>query len=142
MTSDFSPNCPKYLKQFAIFAMESLDILRLRGNVEIEYVQGSLEDESYGCCVGDNRETTIYIASQSNGESVSREQKLKTLAHELVHAKQYLTRELISSESDEYAGRWKGKMVRENEYSHFLLPWEVEAEAAEQPIYDLWKSSL
>ena len=134
----FSNNTPKYIKDFTNFAVRELGVDSLRGQIDFEYINGSQEDDSYGCCFGDQREVSVHIATQSAGKSVSKEQKLKTIAHELVHAKQYLTRKLVSCEEEEYAGKWKGELVGISEYSHFLLPWEIEAEEAEQPMYDSW----
>lgn len=55
--------------------------------------------------------------------SLSTEEKLKTLAHELVHVKQYSCGYLNESMT-----RWRGKKVNLSELDYENIPWEIEAE--------------
>ena len=78
-----SNNMPKYMEEFAYFAMMYLGIHKLRGEIEIKLSKRNLAEESFGLCWGDRRECEVQIASKQWGEPVSRENKLKTIAHEL-----------------------------------------------------------
>ena len=134
----FTRNAPNYMTEFATFACRYLGLDRLRGSIEIDYRYGALDEECFGQCWGDTRECEIQIASKQWGEKISREEKLMTLAHELTHARQYLTRELVAKNSDEYVSRWRGKDVPYDPATESTQPWEVEASEYEQLIYDAW----
>lgn len=137
----FNTSAPKYMTEFATFACQYLGLHRLRGSIEIEYKYGALEDEVYGLCWGDARECTIQIGTRQWGESISKKEKMMTLAHELTHAKQYLTKALVASNTDEYVTRWHGKDICYNPKTERNQPWETEASEYEQLIYDAWIES-
>ena len=60
---------------------------------------------------------------------------MRTLAHEMVHAKQYIFGEL-----DGYSDSWKGSDV--NYYSYEDSPWEKEAYKLEEILYEkFWKKT-
>lgn len=52
---------------------------------------------------------------------------LSTLAHEMVHVKQYLNGEL-----NEEMTLWKGKKVDSDNMDYWIHPWEIEAHGVEQ----------
>lgn len=141
MQLTFNASAPKYLTEFATFACQYLGLDRLRGEIEIEYKYGSLDEEVYGLCWGDSSECTIHLASQQWGAAIPRKEKLMTLAHELTHAKQYLTRELIARNTDEYVTRWHGKDIPFNPKTESKQPWETEATKYEHLIYEAWVNS-
>ena len=61
---------------------------------------------------------------------------IKTLAHELVHVKQFALGEM-----SEFHDRWRdGVDYKDTEY--FDLPWEIEARMMEHVLYDKYKNSL
>lgn len=64
--------------------------------------------------------------------------QLLTLAHELVHAKQFTKNELgtTTNKNNQRLTKWQGKLVNESVQSYFDLPWEIEAHGRE---YGLWK---
>lgn len=64
------------------------------------------------------REFTIEIYKEQNEEEL-----LMTLAHEMIHVKQYAYKEL-----NEEMTKWKGKMVCSRSISYDDHPWEIEAE--------------
>ena len=63
----------------------------------------------------------------------SEEEKLKTLAHELVHVRQYARNEL----NDEM-NTWKGRKVDSDAIDYDDQPWEVEANKLGNEIYELY----
>lgn len=133
----FSNNMPKYMRVFAHFAAREIGLDRLRGDVTI-VLKPQLEGNCFGLCWGDNREAEVHIASRQWGMTISKEDKLKTLAHELVHAKQYLKRELQASDVDGYVSRWRGRNLSYDPRNENEMPWEKQAYAVEQPIFDKW----
>lgn len=63
---------------------------------------------------------------------------LRTLAHELVHVKQYARKELIDMCSGNYQ-MWNKVMYNENIVGYKNLPWEKEAIEREKELYVLWR---
>ena len=131
---------PKYMERFIHFACEELGLNYLRGDISV-YVSRRLDEESFGLCWGDRSEAEIHIANTQWGESISREDKLKTLAHELTHAYQYLTGALkCDISSDVFKSTWHKKVYRYLPEEEADLPWEIEARKQEERIYKKWVS--
>lgn len=63
----------------------------------------------------------------------SEEEKLKTLAHELVHVRQYARNEL----NDEM-NTWKGRKVDSDAIDYDDQPWEIEANQLGNELYELY----
>jgi hypothetical protein len=70
-----------------------------------------------------------------------RRAQLLTLAHELVHMKQYAKNQLgscwwlIADNKITYHTTWKKKVFNENKKHYFDLPWEIEANGREYGLY-------
>ncbi len=62
---------------------------------------------------------------------------IRTLAHEMVHVKQYARGQLIEM-SGPYQ-KWNGVMFSDAKVPYKKLPWEVEALRLEKELYELWK---
>ena len=60
---------------------------------------------------------------------------LVTLAHEMVHLKQFATRELTSSHVPAHISRWQGREINENLVNYWDLPWEIEAHGRERGLF-------
>ena len=133
-----SKNIPKYMEEFIHFSCHQLGLDKLRGEISIS-LRGTLEGESFGLCWGDRREVEIAIASKQWGEPLSREDKLRTIAHELTHAWQYLTGALKCLPADGiYESRWQGMQYRYFPEDETTMPWEAEAIEQEKVIYSRW----
>ena len=117
-----SENIPKYMSDFTQFCCDEIGLSSLRGEVFLNLKQGSIESDSYGITWGDDREVTVLIATHQFGKPLSREDKLKTVAHELVHAHQFLTRKM--REMDE------------------VDRWELDAIESEEILYEEWLSRV
>jgi hypothetical protein len=61
---------------------------------------------------------------------------IKTIAHEMVHVKQYVYGEL-----NEYMSMWKGTEVSEDDYDYYDSPWEIEAFELENKLYNQFNKS-
>jgi len=133
-----SDRMPRYMVEFIHFASAELTLNRLRGDCTV-LLKGTLDGESFGLCWGDRREAEVHIATRQWGLPVSREDKLKTIAHELTHAYQYLTGRLKCSQGEaEYKSTWCGQEFTYDPEEELNLPWEYEANQMEQIIYDKW----
>jgi hypothetical protein len=63
----------------------------------------------------------------------SETEKLKTLAHEMIHVKQYVRNEL----NDEMS-MWKGRKVNSDAMNYDDQPWEIEANQLGDKLYELY----
>ena len=59
------------------------------------------------------------------------EEKLRTLAHEMVHIKQYCKKEL-----NEEMSKWKGRDVDSDNIDYDDQPWEIEAHTLGDQLYE------
>jgi len=138
----YSTTTPQYIEEFADWCSEQLGLDKLRGWIDFRWHYGELEDNAFGLCTGDDREVSIQIATRQYDSPISYEDKLKTVAHELVHARQYLRREL-TAHPDEWelpVSRWKGRTIRYGKgvYAENDTPWEKEARRLEEKLFKKW----
>lgn len=75
------------------------------------------------------REFVIQLKSRRSLKST-----LITLAHEMVHVKQFAKGELNPSND-----RWKGKKIDTDKVEYSDLPWEIEASSLEFVLYALYQ---
>jgi len=126
---------PAYMRVYADFASNYIGLDKLRGEVCVKLKYGTIDYDSYGLCWGDNYGAEIDIATVTCGESISREDKLKTLGHELVHARQYLKRELVAPNAPKHCEKWHGVDIVYEPKDESKMPWELEATRLEDEIY-------
>ena len=88
-------------------------------------VYGLAEVVSYNTS-GRAREFIIEI----NG-SLDKEDKIRTLAHEMIHVKQLAKGTLKQVDGVNY---WKGKRYRKN-HKYLNLPWEIEAFSKQELLF-------
>jgi len=109
---------------------KKLDIHRLRTNIHVKFHHKLFVDNSHseGLCESvDSRNFIIDIALYGNWMS--------TLAHELVHVKQFARGEL--TENLQY---WKGKDHSETKY--WEQPWEKEARRLQKKLMNEYMSEF
>jgi hypothetical protein len=68
----------------------------------------------------------IYVNRKTGADEI-----LKTIAHEMVHLKQYCKKEL-----NEEMSNWKGHRVNLDTMPYFERPWEIEAHEIGDKIYE------
>ena len=105
--------------------VKALKIHRLGRELNIRFTAKALESEAQGLAVGDKNEVTISIATK---EYTFLEQMM-TLAHEMVHAKQFFRKELTC----EGGFAWKGRSADNYQYDN--QPWEKEAFRLEKELF-------
>ena len=114
------PNVELYLDQL----QEALNIHRLNSRfIEINFKKWVQEGEAYGDCIGDKKWVTINVSKMQSFED-----QMKTLAHEMVHAEQFLRGDLTDT------FMYKGRDFSECPYEH--QPWERKAHAREEKLYN------
>jgi len=127
-------NCPDkdfrpYIERAAeYFSSELIPNKRIRNNC---YTLICFNDKitEFGCAeiIGYNtlnraREFKIEIHPGIGSRNI-----LETLAHEMVHVKQYVDGELNDSLTN-----WRGKKVNSDDIDYWIQPWELEALGREQ----------
>ena len=121
------PNQRKYVESMVEFCiqklmprMETLDI-----TVKLKTPKGAM-----GYCLETDNKRTFEI-------EIDRNQKLRplleTVAHEMVHVKQFARRELHPS-----MDTWYGKTYNPKKVSYWDLPWEIEAHGREVGLFVRW----
>ena len=78
------------------------------------------------------REFNITIDSSMKMHGV-----LRALAHECVHVKQFVKREMCDT-GNCYITKWKGQAYHTNKGSYWELPWEIEAYGREVGLYEMF----
>jgi len=105
-------------------------------DINIHFVK-QCDGNHSGLCDGDHDEINIDIAKGSvwDGKylTYSYDDMLIALAHELVHAKQYLKKELTP-----YHGSWRGKSINTKYLSYEDFPWEKEAYSWEKTLFEMY----
>lgn len=105
--------------------------LRLIKNLKIK-------ENLVGDCIWEDsnyrpREFTVRIDS-----SQSLQDMLETVAHEMVHVKQYARGELKDSAKSYSLCKWKGKTFSWQKTDYYDHPWEIEAHGRERGLFIRW----
>ena len=121
------PNQRKYVESIAEFCIKTL-MPRMK-TLDVTIKLKTLKN-AYGYCLETDNKRTFEI-------EVHRDLKLRTLletvAHEIVHVKQYARRELHPVHNT-----WCGKTVNPKKVSYWDLPWEIEAHGREAGLFIRW----
>ena len=80
-------------------------------------------------------EDCISIILMEIDSTQSRNEMINTLAHEMVHVKQYITGEL-----SEDLDVWKGKNVNSDDIDYDDQPWEIEADKVGDILDEKWNA--
>lgn len=117
----------KYVESIAEFCIETL-MPRMQ-TLDITIKLTTLKDAMGYCCeLGTNREFEIEA-----NRNLTLRKLLETIAHEMVHVKQYARRELHPVNNT-----WCGKTVNPKKTSYWDLPWEIEAHGRELGLFVRW----
>tara|TARA_R100001460_G_scaffold4800_2_gene13479 strand:- start:6100 stop:6513 length:414 start_codon:yes stop_codon:yes gene_type:complete len=91
--------------------------------------------ENAGECVGDRNSADITVAKEIDGVEVSERDICLTLAHELVHAKQYIKGQVSPSKPV-----WRG--LNYSGVSYRGTPWEKEAYLMEDKLLEMFYNEI
>ena len=105
---------------------------RVKRYVDIDIYFVKNLDGTEGFCHGDGDHIIIEIAKGGNYEKYEYDRMMKTLAHELTHAKQYIRGEI---RGDDTLWRAKGIILDCEHLPYEEQPWEIEAFNAEEFMY-------
>ena len=116
------------VKSMALYSIKML-MPKIR-TLDIEFIlKKKLEDDCLGQCLSlTNREFEVELYKKQ-----SLRRLLETVAHEVVHVKQYARRELTG---DGFC--WLGKTYSPKKVAYWDQPWEVEAHGREVGLFVRW----
>lgn len=112
-----------YVKRAAIFYAEKLMTPKMLDNIFVRIkFDSKLDALGYAGVIDYNesnkpREFEIEINPLIGSHDI-----LETLAHEMVHIKQY-----VYGETNEYGTRWRGQRINTENMDYYDEPWEIEA---------------
>jgi len=111
-----------FVKRAAIFYAENLMTAKMLENicVRIEF-NSKLDVLGYADVLDYNESNKPREFQIELNPIIGSHDILETLAHEMVHVKQYAYKEM-----NEYGTRWRGQKITEN-LNYYDEPWEVEA---------------
>ena len=120
-------NQRKYVESMVNFCITKL-MPRMR-SLEIT-IKLSSPKGAMGYCLelDNNRQFEIEV-----DRSLPMRKLLETVAHEMVHVKQYARRELHPA-----TDKWMGKTYNPKKVSYWDLPWEIEAHGREVGLFVRW----
>jgi len=126
------------IKRAVMFFSETLMSKRMCNSLTVTikfsetHKQENFED---GCCTWEDdyvrpKEFTIILHSYRSQSKV-----LTTLAHELVHVKQFATSELRDMIKSAHVLSWRGHKYDTRKLSYWDYPWEIDAHGRELGLY-------
>ena len=128
---------PSNLVDAACFYARELGIAGLDFELDIRLEE--MCEDVFGVC-HPNESTDLEIRL-NNDRAIG--DTLTTLAHEMVHVKQFVKCELVEA-TDESEVMWKGQTFHKRvvTYEDYIsLPWEVEAHARQEELYNKFMRS-
>jgi len=115
---------PEIVAEYVIRLMNELKIHRFTSRMVTIKFKSELENYAQGLCEGDKDYATIQISKDQ-----SFLKQMQALAHEMVHARQFLRGELTA------VGVWKWKGRNADNYAYTNQPWEKEAYRLERELF-------
>lgn len=127
---DIVGGTPKQKKYVESMVQYCISMLMPRMNTLEITVKLTSPKGAMGYCLelDNNRQFEIEL-----DRSLSQRKLLETLAHEMVHVKQYARRELHPVNDT-----WCGKTYNPKKTSYWDLPWEIEAHGRELGLFIRW----
>ena len=124
----------KHCRQFARFFSNrffSKD-LNKQISVKLKFIKKDIilyeDDCAYMEWMDNNRQPRKFVISIHTPPNVSLRYIISTLAHEMVHVKQFVKNELIDLPSTNYnVSVFKNKQYNLNRVAYYDQPWEIEA---------------
>lgn len=100
-------------------------------NIEVKLTR--IKDDAEGYCLRESdRDFEIEVDSR-----LPLRKMLETVAHEMVHVKQYARREMNDWQYKEVYYKWKGRYIPDST-DYWDLPWEIEANGREVGLFIRW----
>jgi|TARA_R110000803_G_scaffold72306_3_gene135968 hypothetical protein len=116
---------PEIVEEYVVRLMQALKIHRFTSKLITVQFKSELTNYAQGLCEGDKDYATIQIGKFDQTFL----QQMQALAHEMVHARQFLRGQLSA------VGVWKWKGRNADNYAYTNQPWEKEAYRLERELF-------
>jgi len=110
---------------------------RMYNRISIYVTINKIKDKNGDCCFSDDNRRPREFSISLNRELRQRD-LLETVAHEMVHIKQWATSQLIDYISDTNKVKYDGKIYYKDRIEYWDYPWEIEAYGREVGIFIRW----
>lgn len=133
------PLFPRWAGPFIEQVADRLDMRDMNAQIRFFFVPEIEEDKRIlGKCYAEKQNLCdIYIAHSAFSRKDSRELKLNTIAHEMVHAHQFLSGRLgVNYMNRGWCWMWQGARYSDIDRTDEDLPWEREAYLMENVLYN------
>ena len=121
------------IEDLAFFCVKKLMPRKKNLEVNISIKRNMIEDEGMFAGVVDTDNTNTFDMELDS--SMSLRKKLLSVAHEMVHVKQF-TRGELTHTNKLTVKRWYGKDFHDSKY--WECPWEIEAYGRELGLFTMW----
>lgn len=113
---------------------------RLSANIkiQIQYL-ANIERGTWGYCLPTDCEPNHREFEFILSPNISRNNQIRTIAHELVHAYQFARGLLKQSHGDDY--KWMGRHVNIENIEYDKIPWEIQARLMEEELFKWYKAT-
>ena len=122
-----NPNQRKYVESMVEFCIQKLMPRMQTLDIEIKLASPK---GAMGYCLETDNNRTFEIEID---RKLPLRKLMETLAHEMVHVKQYARREFHPVHD-----KWMGKTINPKKVSYWDLPWEIEAHGREVGLFVRW----
>ena len=131
-----SKKIQRTIKSAAEFYGSKLLSKRLAGTIDVTIcLKRKLDDDAEGFCQFERIDKGIKFFEIEILRDLPIENLLVTLAHEMVHLKQFASGELKPYCIPANITNFKGKTVNEDLIDYWDLPWEIEAHGRERGLF-------
>jgi len=133
-----NPTQRKYITSIVEFCVKKM--MPRMTNIEIQVKLKSIKGDVYGYCMADpegeaKRGDRPRVFELEISKKLTLRKLLETIAHEMVHVKQYARGELYEGDCNKH--RWQGKWLSK-EPDYWEQPWEIEAHGREPGLFIRW----
>jgi len=119
------------VEEYVINCLKYLNLHRMTSKTVIVDFKSNLDGDAQGYCFAIDKVAEVTIAKKWAGRKLTFMEQMQTLAHELVHVKQYFRNELSYGETGDFC--WKKRNAGGYKYEN--QPWEKEAFKMEKEIF-------
>lgn len=119
------------VEEYVINCLKYLNLHRMTSKTVIVDFKSNLDGDAQGYCFAIDKVAEVTIAKKWAGRKLTFMEQMQTLAHELVHVKQYFRNELTYGETGDFC--WKKRNAGGYKYEN--QPWEKEAFKMEKEIF-------
>lgn len=134
----FNRKQKKIVAEAVLYFVDRLIHPRTRNILEITIIRKKIWADGFCQYEDSNIHPRSFILEISN--ELDGEELIKTIAHELVHVKQYVKNELRERYKPYHHHMWHKELIIVNDDNCYDVPWEVEARELEEELFERYNN--